>query len=191
MILRYDFALGRAAKSSESSLLSSLWNIYLSQGKSVSHFALACSIGKSKVRVSSTKGPLEVREVTLLLMGTLKEWILDHLEARKRNFPNHWPPCWADDHSCFTIHSPCCVRLFSFHVIIFCCLSHILHILLTYKLRLDAVPCAFLVLAQHRHYDKWGRAKEEQLTFSLRLHSADARAHMWRQLIAVSKSTVA
>lgn len=56
--------------------------------------------------------------------------------------------------------------------------------------QLDAVTPCFPLHPQHRRDDERGRTKE-QLSFSLRLHPAAVRAHMWRQIIAVSKSAVA
>lgn len=52
VILRYDFALSKTAKSCQSSLLSSLMKYLSMTRESVAHFALACSPGRSKVRVS-------------------------------------------------------------------------------------------------------------------------------------------
>lgn len=56
--------------------------------------------------------------------------------------------------------------------------------------QLDAISPCFSLHPQHRRDDERGRTKE-QLSFSLRLHPADVRAPMWRQIIAVSKSAVA
>lgn len=56
--------------------------------------------------------------------------------------------------------------------------------------QLDAISPCFPLHPQHRRGDERGRTKE-QLSCSLRLHPADVRAPMWRQIIAVSKSAVA
>lgn len=59
-----------------------------------------------------------------------------------------------------------------------------------FSFMLEAIAPCFPLHPQHRRHDERGRTKG-QLSFSLRLHPADVRAHMWRHIIAVSTSAVA
>lgn len=131
VILRYDFALSKTAKSCQSSLLSSLMKYLSMTRESVAHFALACSPGRSKVRVSW-------KEVTLLLMSTCPP-----LETR-----NQLPQSLTT----LLSWSPSTCYILFIHVIIF--LLHYsysyfpsslwLPVILSNKLQLNAVPCACL-----------------------------------------------